>query len=115
MTEPIARRPSLGIAIPCHNEATTIAKVVADFRAACPEAVVYVFDNASTDGTGAIAKAAGAVVVANFDAKKSIDVQVALDNSGRLATVVTAENPAPRSTTGAAELPPRSAAVFLEG
>jgi len=62
MTEPIARRPSLGIAIPCHNEATTIAKVVADFRAACPEAVVYVFDNASTDGTGAIAKAAGAVV-----------------------------------------------------
>ncbi len=62
MTDPAARRPSLAIAIPCYNEATTVGKVVADFRAACPEAVVYVFDNASTDGTGAVALAAGAVV-----------------------------------------------------
>ena len=50
------------VLIPCHNEAVTIAKVVADFRAALPEAIVYVFDNNSTDATVAAARAAGAVV-----------------------------------------------------
>ena len=50
------------VLIPCHNEAVTIAKVVADFRAALPEATVYVFDNNSTDDTIAVARAAGAVV-----------------------------------------------------
>ena len=51
------------VLVPCYNEATTVAKVVADFRAADPEAVVYVYDNNSTDDTAAIAEAAGAVVV----------------------------------------------------
>ena len=50
------------IQIPCYNEAATIEKVVRDFRAALPEAVVYVYDNNSTDGTGELARAAGAVV-----------------------------------------------------
>jgi glycosyltransferase involved in cell wall biosynthesis len=62
MSDARAARPRIGIAIPCHNEATTVAKVVADFRAAAPDAVIYVFDNASSDGTGDIARAAGAVV-----------------------------------------------------
>ena len=48
--------------VPCYNEAVTIAKVVRDFRAALPEAVVYVYDNNSTDGTAELAAAAGAVV-----------------------------------------------------
>ena len=48
------------VLIPCHNEAVTIAKVVADFRAALPEATVYVFDNNSTDATAARAEAAAA-------------------------------------------------------
>jgi len=43
-------------------EERAIAKVVADFRAALPGASVYVYDNNSTDGTAAAAKAAGAVV-----------------------------------------------------
>jgi hypothetical protein len=55
-----------------------------------------------------------AVIVVNSDAKKSLDVNVVLDDSGRVATVVTPEKPDPIPSTGAATLPPRSAAVFLE-
>src|SRR5207237_3572197 len=44
------------------NEEAAIAKVVADFKAALPEAVIYVYDNNSKDQTAAKAHAAGAVV-----------------------------------------------------
>ncbi len=50
------------ILIPCYNEGSTIGKVVRDFRNALPEAVIYVYDNNSTDGTAEIAEQAGAVV-----------------------------------------------------
>lgn len=50
------------VAVPCYNEAPTIAKVVSDFRAALPEAEILVFDNASTDGTAEEARKAGAQV-----------------------------------------------------
>ncbi|MBR1457459.1 MAG: glycosyltransferase [Oscillospiraceae bacterium] len=56
----------IAVLIPCYNEAQTIAKVVADFRRALPEAVIYVYDNNSTDGTAAIATQAGAVVRREF-------------------------------------------------
>ena len=52
----------IAVLVPCYNEAAAIAKVVADFKAALPEATVYVFDNNSSDDTAAIARAAGAVV-----------------------------------------------------
>ena len=52
----------VAILVPCYNEERAIAKVVADFRAALPEAVVYVYDNNSSDNTVAVATAAGAVV-----------------------------------------------------
>ncbi len=52
----------IAVLIPCYNEAKTIEKVVKDARAALPEAVIYVYDNNSTDGTAEIAAAAGAVV-----------------------------------------------------
>ena len=52
----------IAVLIPCYNEARTIGKVIADFRNALPEAVIYVYDNNSTDDTVAIATAAGAVV-----------------------------------------------------
>jgi glycosyltransferase involved in cell wall biosynthesis len=54
---------SIAVIIPCLNEEGTVGKVVADFRAALPGAVVYVCDNASADSTAARAKEAGAVVV----------------------------------------------------
>lgn len=52
----------IAVLIPCYNESLTIAKVVADWKAALPEATVYVYDNNSTDGTAAIARGAGAEV-----------------------------------------------------
>lgn len=55
-------RPRVAVLLPCFDEAASIARVVADFRAALPEARICVFDNGSTDGTGEIARAAGAEV-----------------------------------------------------
>ena len=52
----------VAVIIPCYNEAIAIPKVVADFRAALPGAVIYVYDNNSRDGTAEVARAAGAVV-----------------------------------------------------
>src|SRR5208282_731494 len=52
----------VAILVPCYNEERAIAKVVADFRAALPGATIYVYDNNSTDGTVAVARAAGAIV-----------------------------------------------------
>lgn len=52
----------IAVLIPCYNEEKTIAKVVADAKAALPDAVIYVYDNNSTDRTVEIAKEAGAVV-----------------------------------------------------
>ena len=54
--------PHVAVLIPCYNEAVTIAKVVADFTAALPGAVIYVYDNNSTDHTVAVARQAGAIV-----------------------------------------------------
>ena len=52
----------IAVLIPCYNESRTIEKVVTDYRQALPEAVIYVYDNNSIDGTGEIAARAGAVV-----------------------------------------------------
>ena len=52
----------IAVLVPCYNEAQTIEKVVSDWKTALPEAVVYVYDNNSTDDTAAIARAAGAIV-----------------------------------------------------
>jgi hypothetical protein len=52
----------IAVLIPCYNEAAAIARVIAEFQSVLPEATTYVYDNNSTDGTIAIARAAGAVV-----------------------------------------------------
>ncbi|MDO4490420.1 MAG: glycosyltransferase family 2 protein [Lachnospiraceae bacterium] len=52
----------IAVLIPCYNESKTIEKVVKDFQAVLPEAVIYVYDNNSSDGTDEIARNAGAVV-----------------------------------------------------
>lgn len=52
----------IAILIPCYNESKTIEKVVNDFKSVLPEAVIYVYDNNSSDGTDEIARKAGAVV-----------------------------------------------------
>ncbi len=52
----------IAVLIPCYNEEQTIEKVIKDSRAALPEAVIYVYDNNSSDRTAEISEAAGAVV-----------------------------------------------------
>ena len=52
----------VAVLIPCYNEAVTIAKVVDDFKRELPGARIYVYDNNSSDGTGEIAAAHGAIV-----------------------------------------------------
>ncbi len=52
----------VAVLIPCYNEAMTVEKVVTDWKNALPEAVVYVYNNNSTDDTAALARKAGAVV-----------------------------------------------------
>lgn len=60
---PTGAAPRVAVVIPCRNEATTIAKVVADFRAALPMAEILVVDNGSTDDSAARAAEAGARVL----------------------------------------------------
>lgn len=50
------------VLIPCYNEEAAIAAVVRDFRAALPQAAIYVYDNNSKDRTVEVAAAAGAIV-----------------------------------------------------
>ena len=52
----------IAVLIPCYNEEKTIQKVVEDFKSALPEAVIYVYNNNSSDHTAQIAEKAGAVV-----------------------------------------------------
>lgn len=52
----------IAVLIPCYNEEKTIQKVVTDWKKELPEAVIYVYDNNSSDKTAEIAKNAGAVV-----------------------------------------------------
>lgn len=54
--------PRIAVIVPCHDEAATVAKVVGDFRASLPQAVVHVLDNNSSDDTAERARAAGARV-----------------------------------------------------
>jgi hypothetical protein len=52
----------IAVLIPCYNEETSVSDVVRSFHAALPGAMVYVYDNNSTDRTAAMAREAGAVV-----------------------------------------------------
>jgi glycosyltransferase involved in cell wall biosynthesis len=53
----------VGVVVPALNEAKTVGGVVREILAAVPGATVVVVDDGSTDGTGAVAAAAGADVV----------------------------------------------------
>ncbi len=52
----------IAVLIPCYNEEQTIQKVIRDAKRALPEAVVYVYNNNSTDKSALLAKEAGAIV-----------------------------------------------------
>lgn len=52
----------IAVLLPCYNEEKAIGQTVAGFRAALPDATIYVYDNDSSDATIEVAAAAGAVV-----------------------------------------------------
>jgi glycosyltransferase involved in cell wall biosynthesis len=52
----------VAVLVPCLNEEVAIQKVIADFKTALPNALIYVYDNGSTDGTVSRALSAGAEV-----------------------------------------------------
>lgn len=52
----------IAVLIPCYNEEKTIEKVVKDAKTVLPEAVVYVYNNNSTDASAELAENAGAIV-----------------------------------------------------
>jgi glycosyltransferase involved in cell wall biosynthesis len=54
--------PRIAVLIPCYDEEVAIGAVVRDFRAALPDATIYVFDNNSRDRTIQVATQAGAIV-----------------------------------------------------
>ena len=82
------------MAIPCYNEAAAVAVVVGQWREALPGAEIVIFDNNSTDGTGAIARGLGVRVVevprqgkgyavrAIFETLRDRDAVVMVDGDG---------------------------------
>lgn len=54
------------VLVPCYNEEQTVGKVIDDWKRELPDAVIYVYDNNSTDGTAATAAEHGAVVKKNI-------------------------------------------------
>lgn len=52
----------IAILIPCYNEEQTVQDVVSSFKEALPSAVIYVYDNNSTDATAQLAINVGATV-----------------------------------------------------
>ena len=55
--------PKIAVLLPCYNEEASVAQTIRSFRAAVPEALIYVCDNNSTDRTAEIALAEGSVLL----------------------------------------------------
>ncbi len=101
----------IAVAIPCFNEAAAIAVVVAQFRAALPGAEIVVFDNNSTDGTGAIARELGVRVVDVPEQGKGHAVRSAFATLGDFDVIVLTDG----DGTYPAEAAPLLIAPVLEG
>lgn len=55
--------PKIAVLLPCYNEEASVAQTIRSFRAAVPDALIYVCDNNSTDRTAEIAIAEGSVLL----------------------------------------------------
>ena len=62
----------IAVLIPCYNESKTIVKVVEDFKRVIPEAVIYVYDNNSNDGTDELAEVPVRSYVMNISGEKEM-------------------------------------------
>ena len=54
--------PEIAVLIPCYNEQEAVGAVVSGFRSHLPQAMIFVYDNASTDLTVERGRQAGAIV-----------------------------------------------------
>ncbi len=137
MTNPHESTPDsarIAVAIPCFNEAPAITTVIAQFRAALPDAEIVVFDNNSTDGTGAIARGLGVRVVnvpeqgkghavrAAFASLEEFDVIVLTDGDGTypaeaapLLVALVLEDSADMSVGARQPMPGAGAMTFTRG
>jgi len=82
------QRSTIAVAIPCYNEAAAVEAVVAAWRAALPGAEIVVFDNNSSDGTGAIARRLGVRVVEVRDQGKGHAVRAIFEDLADREVVV---------------------------
>lgn len=101
----------MAVALPCYNEAPAVGRVVDDFRAHLPGAEVFVFDNASDDGTAEVAAARGARVIPVPDRGKGFAVRAAFETLKDYDVVLMADG----DGTYPAEEAPRMIAPILEG
>lgn len=62
MNDALDPKLRVAVLIPCYNEEVAVAQVVKDFRAALPQAAIYVYDNNSKDRTSEVARENGAIV-----------------------------------------------------
>ena len=100
----------IAVLIPCYNEAQTIEKVVRDFRHVLPDADIYVYDNNSTDGSAALAEAAGAIVCHEYrQGKGNVLRSMFRDIEADCYIMVDADDTYP------AENAPEMAALVLDG
>ena len=76
----LATPATIAVAIPCYNEAGAVTAVVEAWRLALPEAEIVVFDNNSSDGTGAIARRIGVRVVEVRDQGKGYAVRAIFED-----------------------------------
>jgi glycosyltransferase involved in cell wall biosynthesis len=83
----------IAVLVPCLNEEVAIEQVILDFKAALPNAIIYVYDNGSTDQTLARALGAGSMarshkirgkgnVVRRMFADIQADIYVLVDGDG---------------------------------
>ncbi len=96
----------IAVAIPCYNEAAAVEAVVTEWRAALPEAELVVFDNNSTDGTGALARRLGVRVVEVRDQGKGHAVRAIFEDLADREVVLLVD--------GDGTYPARSARALLE-
>lgn len=99
-------RLPIAVAIPCYNEAAAVVAVVEGWRAALPEAEIIIFDNNSNDGTGDLAREAGAQVIEVPRQGKGYVLQAIFENLH--------DRPAVVLTDGDGTYPPEAADRLLE-
>ena len=100
----------IAVLIPCYNEEKTIEKVITDFRKQLPDAVVYVYNNNSTDRTAEIAARAGAVVRPEYmQGKGNVSRRMFLEIDAECYLMVDGDDTYPAESAG------EMAALVLEG